>query len=78
MIVRPCTTAALMVSCGAVFANVVSVLASATGSLPVYDDGRRPLEELAQRLEGRALEGAAGERVLDNPVLPLGGADLAP
>ena len=35
LIARPCTTAALICSAGAVLANVVSVLASATGSLPV-------------------------------------------
>jgi hypothetical protein len=35
LIARPCTTAALIFSAGAVFMNVVSVLASATGSVPV-------------------------------------------
>ncbi len=33
---RPCTTAALIVSVGAVLTNVVSVLASAIGSVDVY------------------------------------------
>ena len=41
-------------------------------------DRRRALEELLERLERRALERALGERVLDDLVARLGGAELAP
>ena len=37
---------------------------------------RRPLEVLGERLERRAREGALGQRVLDDLVLRLGGAQL--
>ena len=46
LIARPCTTAALICSVGAVFANVVSAFASATGSSPRVGDRRRALEVL--------------------------------
>jgi len=65
----------LILSAGAVLANVVRTLARATGSSPIGDGGRAA-EELGQRLEGRAFQRAPGERVLDDLVLPLGAAHL--
>ena len=46
--------------------------------LAAVGDGGRAEEVIAQRLEGRALHGAARQRVLDDLVAALGVADLAP
>ncbi len=70
--------AALICSVGVVLPNVVSVLASATGSVLGVRHRGGAGEVLLERLERRALERALGDRVLDDLVAGLRGAQLTP
>ena len=74
----PWTSAALIVRVGAVFTNVVSVLASATGSVAVYATAGRALEILLERLERRAFQRALRDRILDDLVARFRGTQLTP